>query len=252
MTSKYIRSLLWVLCVAPAIAQAQTANKPVPFPAESLVGKDSFEAYCASCHGVGGRGDGPVAPSLRQIPVDLTALASRNGDSFPRERVGAVLTGTSRTVAAHGTTAMPIWGPMFRMFESDARARVRIDNLVAYIETLQVRSRQPLDVGKNLFRAYCASCHGVDARGAGPLASELRRLPPSLTSYAVRNSGVFPSERLRTIIDGRGVASHGDREMPVWGDAFKRSRDGLSEQAAKARIDAIVTYLEAIQERATF
>jgi mono/diheme cytochrome c family protein len=252
MNSKYIRSLLWVLCVVPAIAHAQTAKKPVPFPAESLVGKDSFDAYCASCHGVDGRGDGPVAPSLRNIPVDLTALASRNGDSFPRERVAAVLTGTSRTVAAHGTTEMPIWGPMFRMFESDARARVRIDNLVSYIETLQVRSRQPVDAGKNLFRAYCASCHGVDARGAGPLASELRRLPPSLTSYAFRNGGVFPSERLRTIIDGRGVASHGDREMPVWGDAFKRTREGLSEEAAKARIDAIVKYLEAIQERATF
>ena len=84
------------------------------------------------------------------------------------------------------------------------------------------------------------------------MASELRRLPPSLTSYAVRNGGVFPSERLRTIIDGRVVASHGDSEMPVWGDAFRRTRDGLSEEAAKARIDAIVKYLEAIQERATF
>jgi mono/diheme cytochrome c family protein len=63
---------------------------------------------------------------------------------------------------------MPIWGPMFRMFESDTRARVRIDNLVSYIESLQVRSSQPVDEGKNLFRTYCASCHGVDARGAGP------------------------------------------------------------------------------------
>ena len=189
---------------------------------------------------------------MRSIPTDLTALASRNGDSFPRERVTAVLMGTSRIVAAHGTTAMPIWGPMFRMFESNTRAQVRIDNLVSYIEKLQVRSRQPVDIGKNLFRAYCAVCHGVDARGAGPLVSELRRLPPSLTSYAVRNGGEFPNERLRAIIDGRTVSSHGDREMPIWGEAFKRTRDGLSEDAAKARIDAIVKYLEAIQERATF
>ena len=245
--------MLWLLLLAPAVAQAQAQTpKPVPFPGESLVGKESFEAYCSSCHGTDGRGNGPVAGSLRNIPTDLTALANRNGDSFPRERVTAVLMGTSRTVVAHGTQAMPIWGPMFRMFESDARAKVRIDNLVAYIETLQVKSSQPVDVGRNLFRASCAACHGVDARGAGPLASELRRLPPSLTSYAVRNGGVFPSERLRTIIDGRGVASHGDREMPVWGDAFRRTRDGLSEEAAKARIDAIVKYLEAIQERATF
>jgi mono/diheme cytochrome c family protein len=147
---------------------------------------------------------------------------------------------------------MPTWGPLFRMFESDVRTRVRIDNLVSHIETLQVRSSQPVDVGKNLFRVYCAACHGADGRGAGPMASELRRLPPNLASYAVGNGGVFPSERVRSIIDGRLVGSHGTSEMPVWGDAFKRTREGLSEEAAKARIDAIVKYLEAIQERATF
>jgi mono/diheme cytochrome c family protein len=251
MTKKCIGSILWLVLLAPVAAHAQT-SKAVPFPADSLVGKDSFDAYCAACHGGNGRGDGPVAASLRNIPTDLAALASRNGNSFPREQVTSVLTGTGRTVAGHGTTEMPIWGPLFRMFESDARTRVRIDNLVAYLETLQVRPRNTVDAGKDLFRAYCATCHGVDARGGGPLVSELRHLPPSLTSYAVRNGGVFPAERVRSIIDGRSVASHGDREMPVWGDAFKRTGGGLSEDAAKARIDAIVKYLEAIQERATF
>jgi mono/diheme cytochrome c family protein len=176
---------------ALATTAAQTIQSPSPFLSESLVGKDSFEAYCASCHGTTGHGDGPVAASLRNIPTDLTALARRNGNSFPREQVTAVLMGTGRTVAAHGTTAMPIWGPMIRMFESDARAKVRIDNLVCYVETLQVQSQQATDAGKYLFRVYCAVCHGVDARGGGPLTSQLRSLPPSLTSYAVRNSGVF-------------------------------------------------------------
>jgi mono/diheme cytochrome c family protein len=251
MTNKCMRSILWLALLAPAaVVHAQTPS-PLPFSGDSLVGKDSFDAYCASCHGPDGSGNGPVAGSLKNVPTDLTVLASRNGDSFPRERVAAVLMGTSRTVVAHGTRAMPIWGPMFRMFESDARTQVRIDNLVSYLEKLQVPSRQS-NAGKDLFRVNCAVCHGVDARGAGPLGSELRRLPPSLTSYAVRNGGVFPSERLRAIIDGRMVGSHGTSEMPVWGDAFKRTRDGLSEEAAKARIDAIVKYLEAIQERATF
>ena len=124
MINTCLRSMLWLLLLAPAVAQAQAQTpKPVPFPGESLVGKESFEAYCSSCHGTDGRGNGPVAGSLRNIPTDLTALANRNGDSFPRERVTAVLMGTSRTVVAHGTQAMPIWGPMFRMFESDARAK---------------------------------------------------------------------------------------------------------------------------------
>ena len=97
MKLRGLHSILWLLLLAPAVAHAQTP-KPVPFPGESLVGKDSFEAYCASCHGTDGRGNGPVAASLRNIPTDLTVLASRNADSYPRERVTAVLMGTSRTV----------------------------------------------------------------------------------------------------------------------------------------------------------
>jgi mono/diheme cytochrome c family protein len=170
---------------------------------------------------------------------------------FPRERLKATLTGAGQSVSAHGSTEMPIWGPLFRAFESDARVRVRIDNLVAYLETLQA-TPAATGSGAALFRTYCASCHGTDARGAGPMADQLRRMAPSLTSFAVRNGGVFPSERLKRIIDGRDVPAHGNSEMPVWGDAFRRTREGLSGDAATARIEAIVRYLETIQERATF
>jgi len=253
----HTRSCTFVVLVlavfAPVLTGAQTTAPPAPaFLGDSLIGKDSFEAYCASCHGSDGRGGGPVARALRGAPADLTSLTTRNRDVFPRDRVRATLTGAGRTVSAHGTTEMPIWGPLFRAFESDARVRVRIDNLVTYLETLQTAPARAGESGAPLFRTYCASCHGPDARGAGPLADQLRRLPPSLTSFAARNGGVFPGERVRRIIDGRDVPSHGSTEMPLWGDAFRRSREGLSEAAAAARIDAIVRYLESIQERATF
>lgn len=237
---------------ASTITRAQNTPPAPAFLGDSLVGKDSFEAYCASCHGANARGDGPVSRALKGTPADLTMLAAHNRGTFPRERVTAILTGGGRTVAAHGTTEMPIWGPLFRAFESDARVRVRIDNLVNYLETIQARPSQSRESGAALFRTYCASCHGTDARGAGPMTTQLRRLPPSLTSFAVRNGGVFPSERVRRIIDGRDVPAHGTLEMPVWGDAFRRTREGLSEEAAAARIDAIVRYLDSIQERATF
>ena len=55
--------------------------------------------------------------------------------------------------------------------------------------------------------------------------------------------------KLQRIVDGRDVRAHGNTEMPVWGDAFRRS-EGLTEQAVAARIAAIVRYLESIQERA--
>jgi hypothetical protein len=71
-----------------------------------------------------------------------------------------------------------------------------------------------------------------------------------LTKYTAKNGGVFPTERVYRIIDGRDVSSHGNREMPVWGDAFRGSRDGLTDEAVKARIQAIVKYLQGIQERA--
>jgi mono/diheme cytochrome c family protein len=243
-------AVMWLASLtAMAAPSAQTIQSPGTFLGESLVGKDSFEAYCASCHGSKGLGDGPVAEALRRTPANLTLLAAGNSNRFPRERLVTSLMGEGRTVAAHGTTEMPIWGPLFRVFESDTRARVRIDNLVAYIETLQAGSGAN-ESGAALFRTYCASCHGSDARGAGPVAS-LRQLPPNLTTFAMRNGGVFPSERLMQIIDGRDIPSHGDRDMPVWGDAFKRTRGGLSAQAIKDRINAIVGYLAGIQERPT-
>jgi mono/diheme cytochrome c family protein len=234
-----------------AVAAGQTsASQAKPALIDSLAGRDSYELHCASCHGPAGRGDGPVAPALRTHPADLTLLAQRNNGAFPRDRVRDFVTGTGRTPAAHGTTEMPIWGPMFRAFESDARVRERIENLLTYLESKQQGSSGSSDAGAQAFRTYCASCHGTSARGDGPLAVQLRRTPPDLTKFTQRNGGVFPSERLTRIIDGRDVVSHGDREMPVWGDAFKVTRGGLSEDAVKARIAAIVRYLQAIQERA--
>jgi mono/diheme cytochrome c family protein len=103
--------------------------------------------------------------------------------------------------------------------------------------------------GSALYRTYCASCHGVSGRGDGPAAGDLRRQPSDLAQFARRNGGTFPTAKLQRIVDGRDVRAHGSSEMPVWGDAFKRSEGGLSEEAVAARIAAIVRYLELMQER---
>jgi len=124
-----------------------------------------------------------------------------------------------------------------------------VDNIVQYVESLQAPSTGVNDTGSQLFRTYCASCHGATAQGNGPLADSLRHTPPDLTTYTARNGGVFPGERVRRIIDGRDVAAHGDRVMPVWGDAFKSRPGGYSEESVAARIAAILRYLEGIQVR---
>lgn len=234
--------------VADAAAQGPPEG-PRPHLTTSLAGADSFDLYCAPCHGTKGLGDGPVAAALKTRPSDLTLLARRNGGVYPRERVFDFVSGAGRTLAAHGTTEMPIWGGLFRAFEADAVARQRIQNVVAHIETLQVGTVKAVDQGERLFRTHCASCHGVDARGNGPVASQMRLRPADLTKFAIGNGGVFPADRLREIIDGRHVTSHGERDMPIWGDVFRYRGGEGDKRSITERIDAIVRYLAGIQER---
>jgi mono/diheme cytochrome c family protein len=243
---------MFVAAVVSASLHAQTREPTTPpLLASSVAGKDSFDLYCAPCHGTTGLGDGPVAAALRARPADLTALARRNNGRFPREAVVEYVTGTGRALAAHGTTEMPVWGSLFRAFDpSDVRVQQRIENLVTFLASIQAPSTGTADEGRELFVTYCASCHGTTARGNGPVADSLRRQPPDLTTFTARNGGMFPSERVSRIIDGRDVASHGDREMPIWGDAFRETRGGTAPEAIKRRIDAIVRYLASIQQRA--
>jgi mono/diheme cytochrome c family protein len=222
-----------------------------PLILESITGRDSFEFYCASCHGRTGKGDGPTAPALKTRPADLSSLARRHGGAFPKDRVLAIVTGSDPGIAAHGSTDMPIWGPIFQALDPSApHVKVRIANIVAYLESLQEPSTATADLGARLFATHCATCHGTSGHGDGPLAAQLRQAPPDLTRFTGRNGGVFPSERVYRIIDGRGVASHGNPDMPVWGDVFTRSRDQLTDQAVKDRIEAIVKYLQRMQQRA--
>ncbi len=108
----------------------------------------------------------------------------------------------------------------------------------------------PPTTGGDMFRAYCGSCHGFSARGDGPIAKYLRVPPADLTQLAKRNEGVFPKERVHHIIDGRQVVKvHGDSQMPVWGDVFKRSGVGVTEESINQSVDRLVAYIESLQEK---
>ncbi len=81
-----------------------------------------------------------MAEALKSHPADLTTIAARNGGVFPRARIEAFITNgpEARAVAAHGPSDMPVWGPTFRSLDpSAARVKVRISNLVDYLESLQ-------------------------------------------------------------------------------------------------------------------
>ena len=100
--------------------------------------------------------------------------------------------------------------------------------------------------GAQLFRTYCASCHGTTGTGGGAAAVAMKVTPPDLTGIAARNKGLFPSERVTQIVLGKGVAAHGERTMPVWGDVFARK---VSNADPKAMVDALVRYLDGLQRR---
>lgn len=110
-------------------------------------------------------------------------------------------------------------------------------------------------LGITEYEISCMPCHGIDGRGDGPSAKFLLKVPTDLTKITKVNKGIFPAQRLAEIIDGRAiVASHGQRDMPVWGDRYRvriepnEPRSEI-ERRGRAHIAALVEYIRSIQEK---
>ena len=100
--------------------------------------------------------------------------------------------------------------------------------------------------GRRLYYQYCASCHGENAMGNGPVAATMKTVPPSLKSLKGPD-GKFPALRVQNIIAGEvDVPAHGSREMPVWGRYFRQKK---GDSVAKLNVYALTKYLEAFQPR---
>ena len=129
--------LIWAV---QAACLAQTGARVDP-------GKREFEARCASCHGLTGKGNGTITDLLRRSPPDLTQLARSNGGILPMERLYQSILGDS--VAAHGSRDMPVWGMVYRTdaagyygevpYDADGFVRARVLSLLEYISRLQAR-----------------------------------------------------------------------------------------------------------------
>lgn len=140
-----ILSLIFLLAVftmaqtaaKPEAAKPQVEVTPAPYtPPDS--GKAMFDAYCASCHGLDGKGHGPAAPAMAMPVPDLTMLAKTHGGKYPAFSVTETLR-VMKPLAAHGSDQMPVWGPIFSQVshQDQAQLQQRIHNLVTYIESLQ-------------------------------------------------------------------------------------------------------------------
>jgi len=137
-----LAALLLAACVAGAQEKTVPVVKKVPIKQTSPVsGKEMFTQYCAACHGTDAKGTGPAAAALKTPPADLTTLAKRSSDgNFPRDRV-AMLLRTGSGVAAHGSSDMPTWGPLFKSLDPmhDTTVQQRIANLNDYLVSLQAK-----------------------------------------------------------------------------------------------------------------
>ena len=138
------------VAVQAQVGVGTPSTRPSTEPARALgpaFGQREFESNCASCHGMSGRGGGPLVGFLAKSPPDLTQLAKANGGVFPIARAYEVIEGGA--VAAHGTREMPVWGQDYRVqaatyfmdmpYDPEFYVRTRILALVEYLCRLQSR-----------------------------------------------------------------------------------------------------------------
>lgn len=113
---------------------------------EEIIGSNEYRISCLSCHGVGGRGNGPMAELLKVEPSDLTVIAKNNEGIFPLDKVHRMIDGR-HGVTGHGDRDMPIWGARYLRedterygpFGGEDVVRLRILELVYYLQSIQTK-----------------------------------------------------------------------------------------------------------------
>ena len=103
--------------------------------------------------------------------------------------------------------------------------------------------------GQEMFKSYCAGCHGEDAKGNGPAASAMKAPPADLTTLAQKNGGKYPSMHVSSVVRGEAdLPAHGTKDMPVWGQLFFRLSQG-HEAEVQQRVANLNQYIESIQAK---
>jgi mono/diheme cytochrome c family protein len=132
-------NLIPALIALTFMATGATASEPV-----DSTGEENFMRYCAACHGVGGRGDGPVSSAIFKSVPDLTQIATRNDGNFPRQEIKNAIDGRWE-IEAHGSRTMPVWGYEFWITAgagefSDLGVATILEGLADYLESIQTGS----------------------------------------------------------------------------------------------------------------
>ena len=133
--------------VATALVASSILGFTTASAEEELIGSNEYRVSCASCHGVGAKGDGAMAKFLIVKPTNLTMLAKSTGDGvYPFLKVFQVIDGRTE-ISGHGDRAMPVWGERYKLevaskhgpFGGEAEARARVLELVYYLQSVQAK-----------------------------------------------------------------------------------------------------------------
>lgn len=134
-----MRATVVGVVVAAAISSAGAARAEES--SEAQAGHNLYEQHCYVCHGLRGKGDGPLAEELRVAPADLTGISQRRGGVFPEVELREIIDGRRR-VRGHGPANMPLWGDVFSRqspgAEYEAEVRDKVQSLVDYLKSIQV------------------------------------------------------------------------------------------------------------------
>lgn len=113
---------------------------------------------------------------------------------------------------------------------------------------IPVDKTNPTDA-KEMYKGYCAPCHGAGGKGAGPVASALKVPPTDLTELARNNGGKYPDLHVASILRfGNEIPAHGSADMPVWGKLLA-TMDTTNKNVTDLRITNLTRYLESIQAK---
>jgi cbb3-type cytochrome c oxidase subunit III len=185
-----------------------SANPPLAYEGRRL-----YVSYCQLCHGTGGKGDGPLARSMKISMADLTTTVRSRSDTI----LTKIITGEGRqTITGRDrhnmlSEAMPEWKGIF--------SEIQVKSLIAYLRFLS-RSRHELmgdpEVGMQLYGKYCQICHGEEGDGDGIMTSLMGISPMDHTNPNVTNS-LDNEELVKSILDGKG------RFMPAWRGILSQS-----------------------------
>jgi len=125
----------------PSGGAAPKVDSVYNVPLASVDGQANLEENCAACHGRSGKGDGPAASAMKSLVPDLTGIAYRRNGRFDALEIEYIIRfpgrGPTRLgTPAHGIEGMPIWSEVFSDEAAD-KARLRIQNLVRYLRSIQ-------------------------------------------------------------------------------------------------------------------